>query len=134
MLRRQFVDSGYRVKILTDAEQMDLKGLRRYICAEKPDIVGFSIMLNNLLVYNLLARYVKSIDNSINIVFGGIMVNLFPEYIIEFPWVDFGIFVEGELAFPRLINAIESGKNNYEIPGIIYKQMELLKKIAPKNH
>ncbi len=121
--------ANHEVKIIDmDAEKIGIKDLKNIIRKENPDLVGFSVMLNNFLVYNLLARYVKTINPLIIVVFGGIMVNLFPEEVIRKPWVDFGVIGEGESTFPLLINALETRKSVEDIPGLIYMQNGDIKK------
>jgi radical SAM superfamily enzyme YgiQ (UPF0313 family) len=114
--------AGHTVRILDmDAEKIHLFRLEKIIREFSPQIVGFSVMLNNFLITLKLSQFVKKIDPSIKIVYGGVQINLFPEESLKYSMVDIGVLGEGEFVFPQLLNAIESNQDLGNIPGIIYK-------------
>ena len=99
------------------AEGYDLHDLERIIQAEKPDLVGFSVLTFNLLDCLSAAEAIKRVSPETEICFGGYHVTLYPKETINLPNVDYVVFGEGEITFTELVKYLrgfQSGKNNRE--------------------
>jgi radical SAM superfamily enzyme YgiQ (UPF0313 family) len=126
------LQANFQVRLLDmDAEKVSIPDLIPIVRNYNPDVIGFSVMLNNLSVNLLIARFLKRFYPKIITVFGGVFVNLFPESILSHKEVDIGVTGEGEICFPLLLEALEKGENLNHIPGIIFKQEN--KTIKTKN-
>jgi radical SAM superfamily enzyme YgiQ (UPF0313 family) len=124
---------GFDVRILDmDAERITIPKLERYIKDYKPNVVGFSVNISNLLENLYYAKRIKEIDPAIIVVFGGILMDLSPEDTIRFPYVDAGVIGEGELTFPAMLEALEKNKPLDGVAGIIYKAGKKVIKTQPR--
>ncbi|MHA1821371.1 MAG: B12-binding domain-containing radical SAM protein [Promethearchaeota archaeon] len=114
---------GFSVRILDmDAEHVSQTQLLRYICNYRPDVVGFSVMLNNFKVILYLSKKIKELNPEIKIIYGGIQVNTYPKYTISFPYVDIGVIGEGEFTFPNILKHLENNEDLGDIEGIVFKK------------
>jgi len=124
---------GFDVRILDmDAERITFPRLERFIKDYRPNVVGFSVNISNLIEILYLAKKIKEIDPGIVIVFGGILMDITPEDIIRFPHVDVGVVGEGELTFPAMLEAIDRNKPLESVAGLIYKDGKKLIKTQPR--
>lgn len=105
-----------------DAELFNITKLKQFILSFHPDVVGFSVMLNNFNTILNLSNSIKSWDSTIKIVWGGVQMNTFPENMIQYPPIDVGFIGEAEKTFPMYLDAIEKHQDLQTIEGIIYKQ------------
>jgi anaerobic magnesium-protoporphyrin IX monomethyl ester cyclase len=98
--------------------------IRQKIASEKPDVVAVSSLFS---AYSEeasdVARCVKEVDPEIVTVMGGIHPTLFPEHVLQSPFVDYIVRGEGETPFFQLIEAIkiDKGQNVAGIEGIASK-------------
>lgn len=116
-------NSHHKAKVLdTQALEMDYGAVRRYILREKPDAVGIAAITFTLLDSLEAARVVKDVDSSIKVIFGGPHATLYPGETLSPKVVDYVIAGEGELSFPLLLDAMESGKGLAKVPGLFYKE------------
>ncbi len=124
---------GHDVRILDiDAEKISGPKLEKYIKNYKPDIVGFSVIINNLIETLYYAKMVKQIDPNITVVFGGVLMDLFPEDTMRYKYVDAGIIGEGEYSFPELLERLEKNRSPEDIAGVIFKKDGRLVKTQPR--
>ncbi|WP_420265324.1 lipid biosynthesis B12-binding/radical SAM protein [Candidatus Magnetominusculus dajiuhuensis] len=105
----------------------DLQALKDSIGGFNPDIIGVSIRNVDNLTYNRSVFYMPRIRDIVNfirtisnapMVAGGSGFSLFPEEILRYLTLDFGVAGEGEQAFLSLIRAFENGGNIDEIPNL----------------
>jgi radical SAM superfamily enzyme YgiQ (UPF0313 family)/Flp pilus assembly protein TadD len=92
------------------------------ILAEKPDIIGFSILVNNNLLYSLaLAKIIKS-KTDIPVIFGGaVMAHLdIRELLTAFNFIDFIFHGESEVALKKFIILFHLKKFD-TIPNLAYR-------------
>ncbi|MFJ6635918.1 RiPP maturation radical SAM C-methyltransferase [Streptomyces sp. NPDC091376] len=88
------------------------------IVASQPDVVGLTAMFQQVTAALAVARYVKEIDPRIRTVLGG------PSFDAEqgaathrnFPFVDYVVRGEGEVAFPQLLDVV-AGNRSPEVIG-----------------
>jgi hypothetical protein len=78
------------------------------ILATNPDVVGFTSMALESHVCLEMARQVKAVDPKIVIVLGGPHFSAISKDVLEFyPWVDYVIAGEGELAILNLLRRLQ---------------------------
>jgi radical SAM superfamily enzyme YgiQ (UPF0313 family) len=93
------------------------------ILAEKPDVVGFSILATNNLLYSLaLAKLIKS-KAGIPVMFGGaMMAHLDAKELLEaFSFIDFIFHGEGEIALEKFIKFFPLKKYD-KVPNLCYRK------------
>jgi radical SAM superfamily enzyme YgiQ (UPF0313 family) len=75
-------------------------------------------------VPDIINRYIAIARESkkATIILGGSGFSIFPKEILAAAGADYGIVGEGESSFPRLLDALERGKEPAGIPGVIYKK------------
>jgi len=100
---------------------MDQKGLRKHLQAQRPDLVGISCLTN--ILYDALetARTVKSILPSSPVVFGGYHTRLYPKETLLQPEVDTIVLGAGEIAFAELLDGFSTSGRIPRIPGVLSK-------------
>jgi hypothetical protein len=85
--------------------------IKQTIEIEKPDLVAISSSFSAYSEEAIdVARCAKEVSTDIITVLGGIHPTLFPECILQLPFVDYVVRGEGETPFFRLIQALQSGK------------------------
>ncbi len=87
---------------------------------ENPDIIGFSVLTNAYSWSLAVAREIKKIKN-VPIIFGGIHPTLVPEEVMSNKEVDIVCRGEGEYALLELVESIGSGKQDYSIQNLWFK-------------
>ncbi len=93
--------------------------------AEKPDVIGFSILHANRWGGIEIARIAKQIDPRATIVFGGIGATfLWDHFLTHFREIDYVVIGEGEYTFLNLIHYIESDRTQglETINGIAFRK------------
>lgn len=103
----------------------DRKEIRERIAFEKPDIVAISSSFSTYSEEALdVARCAKEVSQDIVTVIGGIHPTLFPEHVVQSPFVDYAIAGEGETPFFRLVEGLKTGRghNATGIPGVASKK------------
>ncbi len=105
------------------------KDLAAFILRFNPDFTGISLRnIDNVNLYhekNFINDYKKLVkivrDNSKSvIVVGGAGFSIYPKKLFSYLDCDFGVTGEGEEAFCKLINAVDSIGNIAEIEGLVY--------------
>lgn len=92
------------------AEGYNQEALAKIIAAERPDIVGFSVLTFNLLDCLTAAETVKKASPATKICFGGFHTTIYPVQTLSLPVVDYVVFGEGEFTFAELVKLAGSGK------------------------
>jgi len=116
--------NGHDVKVI-DANNYDNPDrIFRFIKKEmnKTLCIGISAMTAQLPNALKICKYIKNLDSSIPIIFGGVHSTLHPKQTIENEYIDYAVIKEGEESFLNLIKSIESGKNPKNINGIAFKK------------
>jgi len=106
-----------------------LEPFTKEITKESPNLIGFSILTTEQIYYTLaLAKKLKQ-DLNTKIIIGGAAVRLFPEKFLKYPFIDFVINGDGEIALKELLE----GKDKEEIKNIIYKENNKIVKNEQQN-
>ncbi len=88
------------------------------------DIVGISMLTPTANSTEALGRYIKTRLPSVKVVFGNLHASLFAENLINRGACDAVVHGEGEIIFPRLIEAFLNKSDISKIQGISYKGEE----------
>ncbi len=116
-------DHGYEVVILDTSIEPDYKTRLKKLIKEEPLVIGFSVILGKYTQNAItLTRIIKEINGDIPVVWGGKLVFLAKEIILEQVDVDFLVLGDGELPFLNLLDALKNDKDYRKIPGIGYKE------------
>lgn len=116
-------DHGYDVVILDTHVEKDYTNLFRELIKAKPLVIGFSVILGKFTKNAItLTKMVKELDEDIPVVWGGKLVHLAQNIILESLNVDFLVIGDGEFAFLNLLNCLKDGKDYKDIPGIGFKK------------
>lgn len=85
------------------------------------EAVGFTSMFKQNAAAFALARAVKERHPEIKILFGGANFDgpMGKEYVRALPFIDYAVIGEGDVALPRMIDAIGRGRSALGIPGVI---------------
>lgn len=100
--------------------------LRPAIEAERPDIIGISIVLQQQLFSSMtFCALIKEHFPSIHVTIGGNTVTRLRDVLPDMPKLfalfDSAVVYEGETAFLQLIEAIGAGRDFASIPNLIYR-------------
>ncbi len=109
---------GYSAQILDlSVSREPLKDLRQSLKNFQPDFVGITFTTGLLKNAIDLANQVKSFNNSIKTIAGGVHTSIFPAEMVEKYNFDFAVFGEGEITLLELV----SGKDLKTIDGLAYR-------------
>src|SRR5512139_598177 len=103
---------------------MSWEEIRRSVEASEADVFGISSAFTPYHGEALeIARIVKGWDRRKVVVMGGAHVSGDADGVLESPFVDYVVLGEGEVRFPRLLQAMERGTvdNLEEIDGVGYR-------------
>jgi ribosomal peptide maturation radical SAM protein 1 len=83
-------------------------------------IIGFSSTFEQNVAALALARAIKEKHSGVQVVFGGANFEdeMGAEYVRAFPWIDYAVLGEGDIAFPMLVARILDGKDGSDVPGV----------------
>ncbi|MFC2051129.1 B12-binding domain-containing radical SAM protein [Chloroflexota bacterium] len=116
-------DHGYEVIILDTHIEPDYKARLKELIGEEPLVIGFSVILGKFTKNAItLTRMIKEINGNIPVVWGGKLVSLAKEIILEQTDVDFLVLGDGEFPFLNLLDSLKKNKDYRNIPGIGYKE------------
>lgn len=108
------------LNILKNIDHPIWKEIERKITAQKPDIVGISVMTGKLGSALNIAKIIKDFDRDIPVVFGGPHPTILPEETLKNEAVDIVVRGEGEYTFLDMVKNIESDDLR-KVLGITYK-------------
>jgi len=115
--------SEHKVKIIdTLSEKIGYDRLISVIAAEKPDLIGITGHSHNLVDMKRVSELIKKEDERIQVWWGGPHASAFPEESMTFREVDGVVAGEGEIAFCRVLDALEKRQPPLGIPGVIYRE------------
>jgi ribosomal peptide maturation radical SAM protein 1 len=83
-------------------------------------IIGFSSTFEQNVAALALARGIKEKHSGVQVVFGGANFEdeMGTEYVRAFPWIDYAVLGEGDIAFPMLVARILGGEDGSAVPGV----------------
>ncbi len=112
--------AGHEVQVVDGYSLgMPAAGIRERIASFSPQVVGISALTPQWLDAEALAALAKSVDESIVTVAGGPHVTALPQQAAASPGVDVAVIGEGEPAAAELCDAVASGADLGQIPGLV---------------
>lgn len=115
---------GHEVKILDCVkERMDINAFTSFVKKENFDIAGFTVWSLALNELKESLKIIKRLKPKAITIVGGPHPSAVPDKTMEFfSEADFGFKGEGEIGFPRFLEAIENKKTDFsQIPGLIWR-------------
>ena len=120
--------AGHETVLLDLMSERDaIPALRKRIEEFRPGVIGMSVrniddqnMANPKFLLPAVREAVTVCRRMCDapIVLGGPGYSMFPESVLRFLEADMGIRGEGEIAFPALVERLESGSDPYGLPGV----------------
>ncbi|VVB60101.1 B12 binding domain protein [uncultured archaeon] len=105
------------------ADQLDWKGLERYIESVNPSIVITSGFTTNAYTCARTCEIAKTVNKDIVTIVGGIHFSFTPEESLQsFPEIDYIVRGEGELTVVDLFKTLENKGKISEVKGISYRK------------
>jgi radical SAM superfamily enzyme YgiQ (UPF0313 family) len=127
-------EHGHQVHILDLCFSPNIEGvIKTHLKTCEPELVGISLRNtenNELFYYRSFLEDAKTVVDTVKghseakIVFGGAGFTLFPEELLRYLDLPYGIAGEGERAFPLLIHYLEGEGDLSSIPGLCYWEKE----------
>jgi len=100
----------------------DCKPFKEFFNECKPDIVGISCMTSTYAKACNFAEEIKSKDQEIPIIFGGIHPTSAIEETISNKFVDYVVFGEGELTIVELLEELKGDRRLEKVNGLAFKK------------
>jgi anaerobic magnesium-protoporphyrin IX monomethyl ester cyclase len=115
---------GYDIDIVDcQADQLDWKGLERYIESTDPSIVLTSGFTTNAYTCARTCEIVKTVDQDIVTIIGGIHFSFTPEESLRnYPEIDYIVRGEGEQTVVDLIKTLQNKGKISSVQGISYRK------------
>ncbi|MBS1618315.1 MAG: B12-binding domain-containing radical SAM protein [Bacteroidetes bacterium] len=101
----------------------DTKEVLDAIRAQQPDVVAFSPLTSTYQWSLDIARQAKEIKSDIKTVFGGVHASAVPHLLLQRAEVDFVVVGEGDVAFPMILQGVQTGDYAQVIPNTRYKDL-----------
>jgi radical SAM superfamily enzyme YgiQ (UPF0313 family) len=118
-------DAGIEVEVM-DPSRYGLRIRQRRVVEELIrgyDAVGISATSLTWHEAFRLIENIKSINESINVIVGGVHATYFDEHILRNTKADYVVRGEAERTFPMLLKAMEQGREPKDIPGVSYRSV-----------
>lgn len=98
----------------------------------RADFVGISVFTHSCKLAKQLASRIKELSDDILIIIGGPHCTFLKEKALEdIPEADIAVVLEGETVIKEIIKYLQGKRNISDIPGIYYKEGNLIKKGKP---
>jgi len=122
---QEYCHDGICAEVVEGTINEERKKILERILSCKPDVVGFCCYIWNITVVCDLVKMMKEELADCIIVLGGPEVSYNAREVLRnLPLVDYVISGEGERPMAELLNAIVSGSELEDIPGICYRKGE----------
>lgn len=113
----------FKVEVLdAQVERMNYEGLRAYLEAHKPDVVGVSCMTFLLLDALKVARLAKETNPGAHVIVGGTHPTIYPAEMASQPEIDSVVIGEGEITFTELLEALSRGNDLSGVKGVGFRR------------
>lgn len=122
--------AGHEVQLLDLCfEDDNARVIREKIASWPPDAMGISVRNIDNTIYLAPVSYISHLKEVVDlhrgltdapIILGGAGFSLFPEALLNYCDLSFGIVGEGEVAFPRLLAMLERGEDFRSLPGLAW--------------
>ena len=109
------------LQALADDAHPVWREISQVIADESPDMVGVSCMTVYLASALKIAAIVKNNNPHCRVVFGGHHPTLLPDDVLQRPDIDFVVRGEGERTFVELAEALATGGDLAQIPGLSWR-------------
>ncbi|MEI8349271.1 MAG: radical SAM protein [Candidatus Omnitrophota bacterium] len=120
---------GHSVMLFDGSFSRDIfKDIKANIAAFNPDFVGITATTPQIASALKIAEYIKNLAPDIKIILGGFHVSALPEQTLTHRYVDIVVCGEGEITISEIIG----GKDICDIKGIYFRQMDSIRKNAPR--
>lgn len=86
-----------------------------------PDVIAISAVTNTYLTQLGILMELKKYNPGIKTIVGGPHASAVPQRVIENPYIDFVVIGEGDIAFIKILEAIEKGEDNSPIENTWFK-------------
>src|SRR4030042_5039095 len=114
--------SDFNIRLIDQRVDKNWKENLSAALNNNPLCVGLTSFTGNQLQYmHEIADFVKNKNKKIPIILGGIHASILPEQTLKAPIIDFVIQGEGDLAFPKFIDAIQGKKSFEDVEGLYFK-------------
>jgi len=118
-------ETGHAVSIFDgNALCASTQEMTKFIEKYSPDLVGITSTTSNIFNAFAVADAVKSFDNEIKVVMGGVHPTVAPEHTLSNSNVDAVVIGEGDVTIYELVSALENGENIAYVEGIAFKKDE----------
>ncbi len=124
-------NEGHDVEIIDlGIESLSEEQLKK--CLTKSDVVGISVYTNNYKNAANIARIIKEFDTKIPLIIGGPHCTFLKQKsLIDIPYADIAVELEGELPILDIVQYLQGNKKLNDIIGIYYKQNNEIKSGKP---
>ena len=126
--------AGYTVRII----DLNIRQLRKGKLAkevERADIVGIGGMITEYSEVLRLIEFVKSVNQDLTVILGGVLATLKAKELLETSQADFAVMGEGERTIVSLVDAIQNYSYGLAgIKGIAYKHNHEVIVTGPVEH
>lgn len=116
------LNSGYSVEIIDERIKPDYQ---KWLSVALKDAIlfGVSVMTGYQIKGGLeVSRFVKSIDKSIPVIWGGWHVSMLPQETLNSDYIDIGVIGPGEGVLQNICQRIENMADFSGVEGIVYKR------------
>ena len=124
---------GHAVKILdTTILNMSIQQVGDYLRNNKFDVIGISVMTPMYKNFVETVKAIRPLIGKTAVIAGGPHPSILPaETLKENPGLDYAVFGEGEITFPRLVKAIGEKKDVSEVNGVAYRENSRIRLTRP---
>lgn len=123
---------AFSASLFNDRLQLTAPGLSRFfddtpivlkdIERQRPDVIAFSPISGTYQWMLSVAQKSKLLFPDVKIVFGGVHTTAVPERVLANKCVDYVCCGEGDIAFPRILRAIERNDTSAPIPNTRFRR------------
>jgi len=110
--------------ILMDLSDPIWQEIKDKILYYSPELIGISVKTPTFRSSLNIAKSIKEVDPTIQIVLGGPHPTILPQATVEQNVIDFVVRGEGEYTLLELVNAIDEGNDIGEVLGLTYKKKD----------
>ncbi|MGD8925414.1 MAG: radical SAM protein [Thioalkalispiraceae bacterium] len=127
-------EHGYKPSIIeSDIFNLTTSQVAKKVIKQRPQYVGITLFTVGVWGAADIARQIKAELPDCTIIVGGPHISsMGTETITRFKEFDYAVDGEGEKILMELLEALEQGKNLFEVPGIIYRDRSFVRKTPGK--
>ncbi len=103
-------DKGFDINLIDLRALKSWEHFREELRKRRPRVCGLTMMSVDFNPVMESIGIIKAVDPNIIVVVGGPHPTIAPNEVLENPLIDYVVLKEGEISFPRLLQAIERGE------------------------